>query len=317
MDVIKQFINSKYMMWNVNEDKSPRVGINELGWSKIRYDKVKEFWDMNSKQWGIRTGWQPNGKNILGLDFDMWYKQGGEYVASVNTRKLYAEFEKLLGANKHGVFTSSTDLNKGVLCDITNSKKIIKMLDEDGRRKLQAHNYHLELLACFNMVLPPSATKCKLNNTILRKRQYLSDIHILEIDENGEIEKFIIDYIEKCKTKKILTKRDMRQSTQKDAYLDFESNDNKNELHIKNIVLIKPFLDNLDEERGNNYNEWFKIGLYIIYFVSNNLLLWVFPEHNTIGYAFSCNCFYRFLIISISMIDHFQNNSYCFHYNMI
>ena len=66
----------------------------------------------------------------------MWYKEGGEYVSSENTRKLFKEFERL-NNNKDGLFSSSTELNRGCLVDITKSKKIqeIIKMNKQGKKR--------------------------------------------------------------------------------------------------------------------------------------------------------------------------------------
>jgi len=128
MDFINLLISEKkYILYNVDENKRPKVGTKEKGWSKITFEDSLTFHNKDSLQWAIRTGIQPNGDVLTVLDWDMWYKVGGEYIESENTRKLYKEFEKLNSEN-HGVFSSSTELNRGVIVDITKSKKLLDII---------------------------------------------------------------------------------------------------------------------------------------------------------------------------------------------
>ncbi len=260
MDFINLLISEKkYILYNVDENKRPKVGTKEKGWSKITFEDSLTFHNKDSLQWAIRTGIQPNGDVLTVLDWDMWYKVGGEYIESENTRKLYKEFEKLNSEN-HGVFSSSTELNRGVIVDITKSKKLLDIISLNGSSKIQKKDYHLEVLTNFSAILPPAKTKCKIRKTVSDERKFLNEEQkILFIEEDSEIEQFIFDYIEGATHKKKLTKAMMRNKTEKEAFYNYEENDKSNN-YCSSSKCIESFLKHIDIERVLNYNEWYKIG---------------------------------------------------------
>ena len=49
--IIATFIKDKYMIWNTDKStKRPLVGTNDLGWSKISYKSVKQFWNFQQSK---------------------------------------------------------------------------------------------------------------------------------------------------------------------------------------------------------------------------------------------------------------------------
>ena len=151
MDCVAEFKKRKYVIWNVSTKKIPMLkdGIAR-NWNKITHKEAKLYWGQ-SKNWGMRTGRQENGDYIIGLDFDMWVKEGLTYVVSQNTRDLFAKQQEI-NPNNIGVFESSTQLNRGVLVNIKKSKKLMKMMDELPLN-IQRTNFCLEILNGFNMIL--------------------------------------------------------------------------------------------------------------------------------------------------------------------
>lgn len=262
MQIISFFQEQKFILYNVNSKKMP-VLLQSSSWSKITYKESLKQFDINNKLIGFRTGIQGNGKYIIGLDFDMWFKVKGDYKESPNTIKLYKEFENV-NKKMAGLYTSSTERNRGCLVDITASKKIIKLIEDDGRRKLQKKDFHLEILANFNMVLPPSITKCKITGQLNKAREFMSDNYLLEVKQDTEIEEFIIDYLKDCVKKDEIPKSELRSIKAKESLLNFEDKYIDNEIYIKNAELLKPFIDNLDIDRTKNYDNWFKIGMAIL-----------------------------------------------------
>lgn len=264
---ISTLVESKYMIWNVNEKKMPILP-SGVGWSKCSLDDFKV--DVNGSGFGIRTGHQPNGKYIIGLDFDMWVKSDGKYIQCNNTRKLYAEFEKLNEDNA-GVFMSSTELNRGCLVDISKCELLIELIESDGRRKIQKDNYCLEVLTGFNMVVPPTKTICKIRGKAMQERVFLNDDKtILEIDSTSPIHDFIYKYINDCrvdnKVEKKIVKRYNKLVNHSDLIDDINDDSHKLEIDSKSIYR---FLKLLSDERIKNYNNWFKIGLAIKNIVSD------------------------------------------------
>lgn len=265
--IIDFFISKDFLLWNVCEKKMPKVGSGNFGWSKINYEDSKKFFDPKNSQIGFRTGIQPSGKIIIGLDFDMWFSvndgKNKKYVPSETTRKLYSEFE-LLNPDNVGVFSSSTELNRGVLVDITKSTKLRDIIAQDGRRKIQKENFHLEVLTSFNMVLPPSITKCKTTGSSDRKRQFLNKENwILEIEEESQLETFIYNYINDCQIVKKTIEKTLKSKEQKVEYLNYESKIENDEIYCDNMEVMKLFIDRLSIHRVQNYDEWFKIGFSI------------------------------------------------------
>lgn len=260
-EFINYLLTNKYFIYNVN-DKLPNLGTGDEGWSKIKYDDTFKYINYKSDRWGMRTGWQPNEKYIIGLDFDMWYKSGNDYVSCHNTEKLFNEF-KNLNSDLKGVYSSSTYKNMGCLVDITKSKKLIDALSNDGRRKLQKKNFCLELCNCWNLVLPPTKTVCKINKTSHLARTFLSQDYFLIIEENSELENFIFNYINDCKKNNKIPKENLRSLTNKKLLIEYEENVGKNKVLSKNQDILKLFIDNIDVERIKNYSEWMKLGFCI------------------------------------------------------
>ena len=75
---INWFINQGYTIYNLTSSKEPYDSKKKqlLGcWNVMTADEFKETIDYKCENWGIRTGRQENGKHIIVLDFDMWYKK--------------------------------------------------------------------------------------------------------------------------------------------------------------------------------------------------------------------------------------------------
>jgi len=268
--IIATFIKDKYMIWNTDKStKRPLVGTNELGWSKISYKSVKQFWNFQqNKNWGIRTGIQPNQKYIIGLDFDLWFKEQGSYVECKNTRKIWKQFSRLTNEQQDGIFESSTIDNRGVLVDITNCPELIDMLNNIKKQKFNKLNYNLEILNGFPMILPPSITKCKIYRTYNRHRRYLNTNPIMILTEDTDIYHFIYKYIKDCTPiQKTIGKRDIRGIEKRETYEKYINKLDNNENIINGTDIynkIKNILDLLDKQQGNNYNNWYKTGLSIL-----------------------------------------------------
>jgi len=256
MDFVKFCKDKKYVHYNV-KNKQPILGA--IGWSKVTYEEALKHHQSGNNDWGMRTGYQENGDHIIGLDFDMWYKSGGEYVESINTKKLYKEFQAINPENI-GVFSSSTELNRGCLVNIKNSSKIQEILEKNGSSKIEKKDFCLEVLNGFNMVIPPTTTICKKRKKAIDARTFLSDTHILEIEAGSELEEFIYNYLDAATDKAKITKTDLRTKEKLSVYEKYE-NQNIDLDEFKDMHdIIKKFLFSLDKNRVKNYNEWYKIG---------------------------------------------------------
>lgn len=279
MELVREFREKRYIIYNVGDTptaikkgldltgKTPLCGwleingkttfIKKHNWRKITFDNLESYWEEESDKWGLRTGLQENGDYLIGLDFDMWEKQNGKYVECKNTIELYKRFESV-NPSENGIFTSSTQRNRGVICDITYCTKIKELLSEAGSEKFNARNYCLEILNGMNMVLPPTTTRCKITKEEDRARKSLNNNYILYVHENREVHDFIIEYIEQYLKEKKKPKINKTKKI-KNALVNYAERD-ENEYYIKNPELIKPFLKLLCEDRRENYNEWYKIG---------------------------------------------------------
>jgi len=262
MDFIKICKEKQYVIYNV-KDKMPILALEGkkplIGWSKITYEQALKFHDNESQNWGLRTGLQENGDYLLGLDFDMWYKDKGKYIESQNTRKLSEEFSNL-NSDNIGLFSSSTELNRGCIVNIKNSNKILKILQINGSSKICKKDYCLEILNGFNMVLPPTKTKCKVNNKYINSRTFLGEEFILNIEEDSELEEFIFNYLNDCTKKDVINKTDLRKKKTQEAYDKYIKNEFKFTEDKEDIEIFKMFLDIINIDRVKNYNEWYKIG---------------------------------------------------------
>lgn len=258
---IKKLVDEQYLIWNVSEKKMPKLK-HGISWSTATLEDIKPSLDLKSNLFGMRTGIQPNGRYIIGLDFDMWVKSGTTYVECKETVKLYKEFEAQNPLNI-GVFASSTEQNRGVLVDITNVPELIELIDTDGRRKIQKKGYCLEVLTSFNMVLPPTKTICKIRQLAVSHRYFLNqdpNNYILELTSDSPITKFICYYITQAREVKTLTPAKLKYYEKNINYKTL-TDEIENDLLSSDGINIKPYMTLLNKERISNYNSWMKIGL--------------------------------------------------------
>jgi hypothetical protein len=262
MDCVADFKKRKYVLWNVSSKKTPMLkGGFGGGWNKITHDEAKQYWGQ-SQNWGMRTGRQENGDYIIGLDFDMWVKEGLTYVASQNTRDLFAKQQEI-NPDNIGVFESSTQLNRGVLVNIKKSKKLMKIMDELPLN-IQRTNYCLEILNGFNMILPPSITPCKIDKKPVRPRKFMGENMIYDIQDNEDaMVSFIAEYIAGYRKDKGENKKKQYKSKKvSKAIGDYQEaiDDEPDEDYIKYVDLVNPFLNCLKDFRYTKYEDWWKIG---------------------------------------------------------
>lgn len=256
MDFIKECISKKYLLLNLKPNtKNPICGIKEEGWSKITYENSLKYLNKNSNTFTLRTGLQENGDYIIVLDFDLWLKNGDKRTKDEKTENLFKDFLKL-NINKDGIYKSSTVNNHNCIVKINNSKRIINELDEIGKRTFKKKGFELEILSCFNSIIPPTMTKCKVSNNNILNRQFIGEKHILELQENTDIEEWIYNYIKDCNIKKKLKVNDIRTLQEKQVYFNYIE---KEEI-ITKTESIKIFLDHISIERIKNYNNWYKLG---------------------------------------------------------
>jgi len=258
--IINYFTQNGYFVWNV-VNKCPVAGVGDKGWSKILYEDIKTYWNLNSNNWGIRTGIQPNGDYIIGLDFDTWYKSGNTYISCNNTIQLLEEFNNLLGDKKDGFYISGTERNRGCLVNIKSCPNLHMFLEEIGKGRFQANNYHLEILNGHNLVIPPTATACKITG-VMRERHFINENYIHNLKQDDAIYHFLLEYIGKCRPKHDIPKSLIKNKKDKQilgsAVERMTSNGRLVYGFNENLL---DFLDCLNSERGATYDNWYKIGI--------------------------------------------------------
>ena len=198
-------VRTKEQKWNgkILAAKSP---INSrfyglTGWEKMPHDVIvaqSNYDEPYNVGFGIRLGKQENGKLILSLDFDCCKKIDGEYVDCYETIGLLNSYTELVG-NEEGMFSSSTEGNKNVLIDYTNSPKLQEAVEGVGKNNIHRDACGLELLFYGNQVIPPTKTKCKKNGCDGNPREYLTDTIFKVVDDDDPAVQYIIDYIGTCK----------------------------------------------------------------------------------------------------------------------
>ena len=266
---ISYLIENDYMVWNLGlakAEKAPKLK-KGISWSNALLEDVKPYLDLKSDKWGIRTGIQPNCKYIIALDFDLWIKVNKEYEECHNTRKLYKEFEGL-NIEKHGLFSSSTENNKGCIVDITDCQELIELIEIDGRAKIQKQNYCLELFCGGNLVLPPTITTCKINNKKLYRRTFLSDTNILVLKPGNDIYDFIYKYVFDAKISNKVSSKNIKKNNKTVNYINLIDNIDEDKLEMESKY-IEPFLNLLSNDRISNYSTWRNIGLALKNICSN------------------------------------------------
>jgi len=271
---VKFFKDNGFNLWNVNEEKKPciltkntKTGIT--GWQNYSakdFEKLKVDYTQNI---GFYSGYQYKSQlNIIVLDFDIFSKG----IKNDEVSKLYEQFLELdLIHNKHkkGHYNSSTCGNKGVLLNITDNSEFIEYLNSFNLAKISGG---LEILIKNNVVLPPSITNCKnCEYKPLHPRKFIEDIGYTNI--TSEIDKFIRNYIDCIKRKKLPTKNTIRDTKNAGSGVIHYSNivsDNDEEnkpSYICILELIKKILKPL----LNDYQGWFFITSSLINSYGNNI----------------------------------------------
>ncbi len=192
MTDIKTLTNNGYTLFNVNKNKTPfHNGFPIKDWNSLTHDELKQKLDINSKMFGMRMGVQGNGKRILSLDFDCCKKtKDGHYIRCKETEELFDFYCWASSGTFHGMFDSSTDGNRNVLIDYSNSPSLIELITEIDKNKVSYLG--LEILFGGNQVIPPTKTKCKIAGKCMREREFNTNqpFYVIEGDD-CDIVKFI------------------------------------------------------------------------------------------------------------------------------
>jgi phage/plasmid-associated DNA primase len=266
----KQLVEDGYTIMNVRTKeqkkngkilaaKSPikSSGYGMKGWEKMLHDVIvaqSNYDEPYNVGFGIRLGKQENGKLILSLDFDCCKKIDGDYVDCYETLKLLGDYRELVG-NEQGMFSSSTEGNKNVLIDYTNSPKLKEAVEGVGKNNICRDDCGLELLFYGNQVIPPTATKCKKNGCDGNPREYLTDTIFKVVDDDDPAVQYIIDYIGTCKKIEPPKKKKLKVKQKKETE-ETDPIDEDDEL-----------LDMVSVETWDDYHSWKK-------------LVWVMKDNN-------------------------------------
>jgi len=143
--------------------------------------------DPRLKDVGFWAGEQ-NGRFIICLDFDI-YDPKTKSVNQELDEKRKALFEEV--ENK-GCFKSSTSVNYGMLCDITDCPSLSELFGERSKISLDCG---LEVLISHNVVLPPTQTVDKSTGKMGQPREFLSDDVVLQMLPDNPVYTFITDVV--------------------------------------------------------------------------------------------------------------------------
>ena len=194
MEFIHSLVDEKYLVFNVNNEKCPinKQGKDMWKWSKKTYEELIKEHNYKSKSWGINLGEQPNGSQIMSLDFDCWDNKN-----SVPCEETIDRYEKYLEEfSSDGNYKSSTDGNGNVLLDITASDAI-KNCIKNNSVKNKFNLAGLEILVGKNQVIPPTQTTCKKTKEMGQARQFKNpEKPFFIVKENSKIESYVLKLFE-------------------------------------------------------------------------------------------------------------------------
>jgi hypothetical protein len=207
--------------------------------------------------YGIKCGEQPNGDFIIGLDFDIYGKNGDEVEHHEQAEKHFNEF---ININIDGVWSSGTEGNYGCLVKLSNVDLIEKIKTLGDKIEVDS----VELLFNTFFVLPPSASMCK-RNKILREREYMNDNEPL-LHSTIETDKYIEDLINKfnggdinqiINNSKPKVQKTIKQNTPVES---IEKTDTPTTLTFEYVSnKIYDMVDIIDMKFIDNYNDWLKL----------------------------------------------------------
>jgi hypothetical protein len=196
--IIFNMKSKKYPIYNVGvSGKFKKCPYNYLknkplaGYNKMSVASLYSSHLESCESWGIILGKHDLFEYyLISLDFDVFSKMTG---INEPTKQLLDEYMNI--GIKDGMYSSSTQANYNVLIDIYHSKKLRQLLSNINiKYKIGINNLEIELDGS-NMVIPPTATPCKMTDE-MRPRKFLSDVHVYEMHkENDPVENWIISKI--------------------------------------------------------------------------------------------------------------------------
>jgi len=271
---IKQIVNERYDVFNVNEGKQPinRNGFGLKNWETLPYDVLVKHHDYKCNRWGIRLGQQTNGKHILSLDFDVCGKpnKDGIRTGCPDTKKLLDKYFHKID-RKDGMFVSSTQGNFNVLVDYSVSNKIKEWVANLGKAKFAIHE--LEILVAKNQIIPPTATTSKITGTLGPAREFMNEHQFYVIEkEEGFMFEFLQSLFDEHKQKTTPTpapastpiptpkptptpKRKIKLVV-KQAPEDQQQNEDRKEDNINELEKVKLISQCYSKDRLSNYDSY-------------------------------------------------------------
>lgn len=203
METICTLISQQFALFNVGQNKLPakRDGNGLNSWQELPVTVLQKHHNMKSNLWGMRMGKQENGRYIMSLDFDTC---GQDRTGCDYTKRKLDEYAGIV--DKHdGWYQSSTVGNENVLVDYTNTPEIISKMESIGS-KIAIHSMEVLMGNKHQQVIPPSATTCKINNSVVQARTFRNEEPFYVLTEQSPIYPFILglfdDHQEYQKSKK-------------------------------------------------------------------------------------------------------------------
>lgn len=171
---------TKYGIYNVDDKKRPWdytrkafIANDDAKTGKYSFDPTKE-------QFGLWTGPKPDRSYIITIDFDIYDKHGTQ------NKELQEKMEELFDAVDYaGVFSSSTEGNYQMVCDIQHIPSLIKRFhgirgkvpDRGSVNKIKG----LEILMSHNVIIPPTATINKRTQELGAPRAFVDEDKMINV----------------------------------------------------------------------------------------------------------------------------------------
>jgi hypothetical protein len=253
-------------------------------WSTRSYETtIKVSHKYYSSNWikniGFRTGLQPNGAYVIGLDFDITNRTETFDVKNrcvvptstcMKTKSLFNFITTVFGMD--GVFESSTCGNYGMLLDISDHPELVLFMTKKNKKKYNINN--LEILNGYAMTLPPSSTNCKKHKKVCKSRKFVKCPAIQKADK--QLVKMLIGYLEHQGYYRTEKAYQLIQKNVNKDYKDFDP------IHLspttKQIQIIQLILDTLPTKHADEYDLWRNIGVALRSYSNSEAMFNVFVE---------------------------------------
>lgn len=248
----KTLSDEGYTLFNVDDNKKPVYnGFGIVDWMKMSHKDLKRRTNFNKEMFGMRLGKQGNDKYILSLDFDCCKKIKGQYVEDQTTIDLFNKYYEIAG-DREGMFSSSTEGNFNVLIDYTNTTLLKEMILKQTLNKIVQKDFGLELLIGGNQVIPPTMTKCKMNDKYIQGRSFMTDVPFRVIQDDDPVCEFIMDYIKG-------SVQSNENNTKKRKYQKVEQTQETNNTVVKTEEKDTELLDIISIDCWDDFHIWKKL----------------------------------------------------------